>query len=308
MLLYILFFIIKLIVSSIQQPQQQCNCQRQYVLIGEARSNLSLIQVYQSNSIRELRLNTKGTNTIESSIDLDRPLDSVHQYANTMMIGLIWNMIPRHILIIGLGAGILPRILRSYYPLAQIDIVEIDPNILDVARDYFDFQSDSRMNVIIHDARYYIRTSVKKYDIIFSDAFLETDEGTPYHLKTVGFLSELKRIMADDGGVLVSNLHRRYSDYNRLRQTYSFVYQYNYAFLGKGKCNYAILASVNERITYEEMLSRARHLQDIKRFRFNLTAEIIKLEIEEQWNKNSDVLKDSVATSHENSDVSWRMT
>ncbi|KAF6166361.1 hypothetical protein GIB67_034912 [Kingdonia uniflora] len=49
--------------------------------------------------------------------------------------------------IIGLGAGLLPMFLRQCMPCLDIEVVELDPIILNLARDYFSFTEDEQMKV-----------------------------------------------------------------------------------------------------------------------------------------------------------------
>ncbi|KAF3794158.1 Methyltransferase-like protein 13 [Nymphaea thermarum] len=53
--------------------------------------------------------------------------------------------------IIGLGGGLLPMFLRRYIPVLDIEVIELDPVIFNVARDYFGFTEDNQMKVQIGD-------------------------------------------------------------------------------------------------------------------------------------------------------------
>ena len=63
----------------------------------------------------------------------------VMNYPKMMLSALFVNPAPRSMLIIGLGGGTLPRTLRQVVPDTQIDVVEIDPAVVRVARRYFGF-------------------------------------------------------------------------------------------------------------------------------------------------------------------------
>lgn len=58
--------------------------------------------------------------------------------------------------VIGLGAGLLPMFLHGCFPFLDIEVVELDPLILDVARDYFGFTEDPLLKVHIGDGLKYI--------------------------------------------------------------------------------------------------------------------------------------------------------
>ncbi|KAL7119335.1 hypothetical protein ACP275_02G056500 [Erythranthe tilingii] len=59
--------------------------------------------------------------------------------------------------IIGLGAGLLPMCMRKYIPSLKIEVVELDPVVLKVAKEYFDFAEDERLKVHITDPIKFVR-------------------------------------------------------------------------------------------------------------------------------------------------------
>ncbi|KAL8026594.1 hypothetical protein ABFX02_14G038400 [Erythranthe guttata] len=59
--------------------------------------------------------------------------------------------------IIGLGAGLLPMSLRNYVPTLKIEVVESDPVVLNVAKEYFGFEEDDCLKVHITDAMKFVK-------------------------------------------------------------------------------------------------------------------------------------------------------
>ncbi|KAK7318954.1 hypothetical protein RJT34_03663 [Clitoria ternatea] len=59
--------------------------------------------------------------------------------------------------IIGLGAGLLPMFLHGCIPFLKIEAVELDPVIVDIARDYFSFVDDERLKVHVADGIHFVR-------------------------------------------------------------------------------------------------------------------------------------------------------
>jgi len=103
----------------------------------------------------------------------------------------------KNILILGLGGGGAQNYLKNKN--IKIDFVEIDKKIVDIAKEYFDFNG----TVYIDDARHFIRNSHKKYDIIFADVY---GAFIFYHyvLSKEAFF-EMKKIL-NDNGIIVINL------------------------------------------------------------------------------------------------------
>ncbi len=101
-------------------------------------------------------------------------------------------------LVIGLGAGIVP----GYYARAgiEVDVVDIDPNIPGLARQYFGFTPTGR--VYIEDARYFLATSTRKYDYIVLDVY--TGDTTPAHLLSLEAFRLIRERLADTGVVAIN--------------------------------------------------------------------------------------------------------
>ncbi len=111
----------------------------------------------------------------------------------------------RHSLVIG-GAGYsFPKEYLGSYPDATLDVVEIDPQMTAVAREFFRLKDDTRLNIIHEDGRMFInRADSGKYDAILMDAFGSLFS-VPAHLTTIEAVNHLNRILTDDG-VIIFNL------------------------------------------------------------------------------------------------------
>ncbi len=78
---------------------------------------------------------------------------------------------PKDALIVGLGSGVTLGAMTQY-PLEEIDLVEIEPAIIEAAEYFKEFNhnalEDPRVKIIVEDGRNYLLISQKKYDIISS--------------------------------------------------------------------------------------------------------------------------------------------
>ena len=109
----------------------------------------------------------------------------------------------KNILILGMGAGYFVNQLKSILPqVNKIDVVEINPELPDIAVKYFDFQ-ENEINLHFQDARVFARNSSEKYDLIILDVFSES--GMAYRFMTKEFLEEISNILTSDG-IFVSNV------------------------------------------------------------------------------------------------------
>ncbi|KAL6107488.1 mettl13 [Pungitius sinensis] len=58
---------------------------------------------------------------------------------------------PLSVLLVGLGGGGLPQFLRDFVPEVTVEVVELDPVVLQVAKDWFGFRPDQRLTVTLGD-------------------------------------------------------------------------------------------------------------------------------------------------------------
>lgn len=104
------------------------------------------------------------------------------------------------VLLLGLGGGTLVKQLRSLD--FEVDVVEIDQRVVNISFKYFNLERNTP--VIIDDARHYIKTTNKKYDIIIYDTFLS--ESVPEHLLTVQGIHDAEDIL-NPGGMVMANFY-----------------------------------------------------------------------------------------------------
>lgn len=62
------------------------------------------------------------------------------------------------VLVVGLGGGGLPQFIRDFVPSVQVEVLELDPAVQEVAKTWFGFQTDDRLKVIVGDGLEHIST------------------------------------------------------------------------------------------------------------------------------------------------------
>lgn len=107
-------------------------------------------------------------------------------------------------LFIGGGGYTLPRGIEVSYPLASIEVMEIDPGVTRNAYESMGLPLDTRVVTHNLDARLVLEQlqGGPKYDLVFGDAF--NDISIPYHLTTVEFNQKIRAVLHDDGFYLVN--------------------------------------------------------------------------------------------------------
>jgi spermidine synthase len=116
---------------------------------------------------------------------------------------------PERMAILGNAAGTTARGYGHYYPDTQIDGVEIDPELADVGRRFFDMNNP---NLTVHsaDARPWLRDSDGGYDVIIVDAYRQPY--IPFYLATREFFDLVRDRLAPGGVVLVNVGHPEGND------------------------------------------------------------------------------------------------
>ncbi len=171
-------------------------------LIHEAEtlySHLDVIDNYNSINNRALFLN----GYLHSEMDKDNPNDLVVDYTKFFPLGMILNNDAKKVLFIGGGGFSGPKYFLQSYPNVSVDVVEIDPAVVEVAKEYF-YLDDTNPNLRIftQDGREFLANHQEKYDLIILDAFSKSY--VPFHLMTIEFYNILYNKL-NPGGVIISN-------------------------------------------------------------------------------------------------------
>ena len=103
---------------------------------------------------------------------------------------------PRKVLLLGLGVGIISGSLEKYN--IQVDAVELDPKVIDIANKYFSLNKQNT-RIFIEDARTFIRSCPEKYDAIIIDIF--KGDGVPAHIVSEEFFQDVRRCMKTNATV-----------------------------------------------------------------------------------------------------------
>ena len=191
-------------------------------------------------------------------------------YARFMLVGLALHEKPQRVLILGLGGGTIPTFLHRHYPRMPIAAVDIDPEVVNVAKKFFAFREDERMRAHVDDGRRFIEACKKPYDVIFLDAF--GTENVPYDLATREFLQAVRRAVSPKG-IVLGNIWGRGSNplYDSMVRTYQSVFEQLYVLEVEGRGNRILIALPHKRpIERDDLVQRARKLAKARQFGFDL--------------------------------------
>lgn len=108
----------------------------------------------------------------------------------------------RSALLLGLGAGNVPRILSTMAPGLHVTGVEIDPEVLRLGEKHFGLVAGPRLDIVCADAIRWVEAHDTRYDLVVVDLFV--DDQVPAGACHAAFLEQLaQRVNA--GGMLLFN-------------------------------------------------------------------------------------------------------
>ena len=149
------------------------------------------------------------------------------------------------ILVLGMGAGsIIDTIRNEFGSTANIDLVEIDETMIQIAKKEFQIEKYNSINIFHIDAANYIAVNKKKYDLILIDLFVI--DTIPAIFTQDIFLQHIISSLSNKG-ILVYNTMNRTMPRNLLIKIQNFIKMANlevYLYENINYTNDIIIASV----------------------------------------------------------------
>jgi spermidine synthase len=169
------------------------------VVVYETQTPYQELQVVDRGDTRVLFLDGQK----HSAMDLEEPNRHVFDYTRYFHLTLLFaeEDVDR-VLFVGGGGFTGPKRFANDYD-ATVDVVEIDPDVISVAKRYFRLEESEQLNVINGDGRQYLRETNRTYDVIVMDAYKK--DKVPFQLTTQEFM-QLASDRMDEDGVLLTNI------------------------------------------------------------------------------------------------------
>ena len=145
---------------------------------------------------------TTGPEGVQSAVRLDGSKELLFWYTKMLAEATLAEQ-PASVLVLGGGAFTLPEYLATHLPQATIDVVEIDPKLEGIAKEYFHFEPKPNLNLIFEDARTYINQTDKTYDVIIADVY--GDGSIPFSLVTKEYGAAVAQ-RTTPGGIVLANI------------------------------------------------------------------------------------------------------
>ncbi len=233
-------------------------------VVHEADSPFGAVYVVDVGDQRTLRFDSPE-GTLQSSILKSDPFAVPTSYVRVATAGLALTEGRSRVLVVGLGGGAFPMLMHRILPRrSRVDVVEINPVVVDVARRFFSVREDARLHITVEDGAHFMARQGPRYDFILLDAFW--DHGTPDHLKESLFFEDVRRRL-EPGGVAVLNiaLEEQWSVESRI-QTFARAFEDCAMLRGASRYSNLILVGTQaplppEALFWQQLWRLARELE-----------------------------------------------
>jgi len=166
-------------------------------VVYEASTPHQSLRVVDRGNVRRLFLD----GDTHSEMDLDDPQRHVFDYTRYFHLPFLFHGDIETVLFIGGGGFTGPKRFLADYNVA-VDVIELDPDVVDTAWTFFDVEASNGLTVHVGDGRQFLRETDRTYDLIILDAFQAGS--APSQLTTVEFLQLTRDSLSSDGVVLAN--------------------------------------------------------------------------------------------------------
>lgn len=179
---------------------------RKFKILHESDGLLGNIKIMEHTSemfggSHQLGRGMVVNNTLQTLMSVNDPNhSSIWAWSNIIPTAISFYPENSDVLLCGLGGSTIVKQLQMLR--FDFDVVELDERMQILSQEYFHL--DKSVNVIIDDARHFVRTSDKSYDVIIFDTFLS--ESAPEHLLTKEALKDVQNIL-NPNGLLLTNFY-----------------------------------------------------------------------------------------------------
>jgi spermidine synthase len=161
-------------------------------VIYEGESIHNIIRVVDTASDRSLYLNYPGG--AQTVMRKDSLLTG--KYYDYFVLGPLMNHAKRA-LFLGVGGGTALKQILAVYPDVEVVGVELDPEVLIIAERYFALVPSSRLDLRAEDARWYVESITREFDLIVIDLFVTGQ--IPFFTTTIEFFDRIKERLSTRG-------------------------------------------------------------------------------------------------------------
>jgi spermidine synthase len=223
--------------------------------------------VTEFEGVRSLHL---GTSWVQGAMRLSRPDAIELEYVQMMMVWMLFQQAPKHIVQLGLGSAALTKFCYQRFLDARVTAVELNPNVIEICRAMFGLPpNDARLSVREMDALDFVHDPANRAscDVMQVDLYDEQARGPVFDTP------EFYQACADcltAGGILTANVFGEYSNYDKNLQAMEAVFDAMVWLPEVHDANIVVIAFKNApQVDFADLYRRAGDI----RGRYNLPAK-----------------------------------
>ena len=201
----------------------------------------------------------------ESSMKLSDPGALTVEYTRYMTLGVAYPPKVERIMEIGLGGGRTVSYLSASLPDTGILAVELDKDVVDLAKKHFRFKETARLRTVVSDGRSFLLRDNERWDVILIDAY--RGPFVPFHLLTREFYTLVKSRL-NPGGVVVQNIEPTTMLFDSATATLKSVFPSVDLYDGGG--NVVAVGYDGPQLSQADLVARAAKAQEHYKLRYDL--------------------------------------
>ncbi|WP_017443771.1 spermidine synthase [Gayadomonas joobiniege] len=267
--------------------------------VHKERSIYRNIVINESDNIRCMQFETRRKlATNQACIDLKKPQRLVFEYAHGTLAALAHQPKPSRVLILGLGGGVLSNLIHQLSPDSEIVSVDIDPAVVKLAKDYFNYRENKQVTSVIQDGRVFVKRALLKketFDWIILDAF--NGDYIPEHMMTYEFLSEVKQLL-NKNGIVSANTFSTSDLYDYESNTYAAVFNKLWTYRAPTRGNRVLFACNCAPFKFSVKTAPAPLLEHLQKYDVDLKQVFTHIDDKVDWQTDTQILTDEYSPAN----------
>ncbi|WP_348698906.1 spermidine synthase [Duganella fentianensis] len=177
--------------------------------------------ITEFQGVRSLHL---GTSWVQGAMRIAKPDQIELEYVQMMMMWLLFNPQPRHVVQLGLGSAALTKFCYRRLPDTRVSAIELNPNVIAMCEAQFTLPpNDERLQVREMNAMDFVLDTANhgKVDILQVDLYDEEARGPV--LDTPEFYQACFDCLSEDG-MMTTNVFGDFSNYDKNLQAMEQVF------------------------------------------------------------------------------------
>ena len=234
-------------------------------VLEKVESEYNNIFVIKQGQTLYMNFGYRNSQYVESVYDmLDRGALAA-RYTRYMTIAAAYSERFERGAFVGLGGGRTASYLVDSFPQLSLDVAELDPEVIRLAKKYFGVKESERLKLNAQDGRIFLTRSKNVYDAVFLDAY--RGPFVPFHLLTREYFEIIKKHLRP-GGVVAQNVEPTTMVLDSAIRTIAAVFKNVETYEAGG--NVVIIAYDGEPIPPARLRERAAALTKKHKLRYDL--------------------------------------